>query len=91
MPYSVMLDAGHGGTDPGAVYNGRQEKEDALALTLAVGEVLQNNGFSGNRADIKVNIPADASGEISFTVIMHIRNVIEIVNHIISSFNTIFG
>lgn len=45
MPYSVMLDAGHGGSDPGAVYNGRREKDDALALTLAVGEILQNNGI----------------------------------------------
>lgn len=39
-----MLDAGHGGRDPGAVYNGRQEKDDALALTLAVGEILQERG-----------------------------------------------
>ncbi len=45
MPYSIMLDAGHGGSDPGAVYNGRQEKDDALRLTLAVGEILQNNGI----------------------------------------------
>ena len=46
MPYSIMLDAGHGGErDPGAVYNGRQEKDDALRLTLAVGEILQNNGI----------------------------------------------
>ena len=45
MPYSIMLDAGHGGRDPGAVYNGRQEKDDALRLTLAVGEILQNNGI----------------------------------------------
>lgn len=44
MPYSMMMDAGHGGRDPGAVYNGRQEKDDALRLTLAVGEILQNNG-----------------------------------------------
>ena len=43
MPYSIMLDAGHGGRDPGAVYNGRQEKDDTLRLTLAVGEILQNN------------------------------------------------
>lgn len=45
MPYSIMLDAGHGGRDPGAVYNGRQEKDDALRLTLTVGEILQNNGL----------------------------------------------
>ena len=44
MPYSIMLDAGHGGRDPGAVYNGRQEKDDTLALTLAIGEILQNRG-----------------------------------------------
>lgn len=34
----------HGGRDPGAVYNGRQEKDDNLRLTLAVGEILQNRG-----------------------------------------------
>ena len=45
MPYTVMLDAGHGGINPGAVYAGRQEKDDALNLTLAVGEILQNNGI----------------------------------------------
>ena len=44
MPYSIMLDAGHGGRDPGAVYNGRSEKDDTLALTLAVGEILQSRG-----------------------------------------------
>lgn len=44
MPYSIMMDAGHGGRDPGAVYNGRQEKDDTLRLALAVGEILQNNG-----------------------------------------------
>ena len=45
MPYTIMLDAGHGGRDPGAVYNGRQEKDDTLALTLAVGELLQERGL----------------------------------------------
>ena len=40
-----MLDAGHGGRDPGAVYNGRQEKDDTLALTLAIGEILQGRGI----------------------------------------------
>ena len=45
MPYSIMLDAGHGGRDPGAGYNGRQEKDDTLALTLAIGEILQGHGI----------------------------------------------
>ena len=45
MPYSIMLDAGHGGRDPGAVYNGRKEKDDNLRLVLAIGEILQNNGI----------------------------------------------
>ena len=44
MPYSIMLDAGHGGSDPGAVYNGRREKDDTLRLVLAIGQILQNRG-----------------------------------------------
>ena len=40
----VVLDAGHGGANPGAVYNGRQEKDDALELAFAVGRVLEDNG-----------------------------------------------
>lgn len=45
MPYTIMLDSGHGGRDPGAVYNGRQEKDDALRLVLAIGEILQDRGI----------------------------------------------
>ena len=45
MAISIMLDAGHGGRDPGAVYQGRQEKDDALRMTLAVGRILENNGL----------------------------------------------
>ena len=45
MPVTVMLDAGHGGVNPGAVYEGRQEKDDALALVSAIGPILQNNGI----------------------------------------------
>ncbi len=43
---TVIIDAGHGGSDPGAVYMGRQEKEDALALALAVGERLEEAGVN---------------------------------------------
>ena len=46
MPYTIVLDAGHGGANPGAVYNGRQEKDDALRLTLAVGSLLENAGMN---------------------------------------------
>lgn len=45
MPYSIMLDAGHGGAEPGAVYNGRLEKDDTLNLVLTIGDILQNNGI----------------------------------------------
>ncbi len=39
MP-TVIIDPGHGGLDPGAVYQGRQEKDDNLRLALAVGKLL---------------------------------------------------
>ncbi len=41
---TVMIDAGHGGWDNGASYNGRAEKTDNLNLALAVGNILANNG-----------------------------------------------
>jgi len=44
--YTIVMDAGHGGSDYGAVYNGRNEKDDTLALTLAVGNILQNAGIN---------------------------------------------
>lgn len=43
--YRIALDAGHGGSDPGAVYKGWQEKDDTLDLTLAVGDILKKNGI----------------------------------------------
>lgn len=40
----VVMDAGHGGSNPGAVYEGRREKDDALTLALAIGQILELNG-----------------------------------------------
>lgn len=40
----VVIDPGHGGANPGAMYGGRREKDDALALSLAVGSILERNG-----------------------------------------------
>lgn len=47
-PFIVVLDAGHGGHDPGNLGNGYLEKNIALNIVLKVGEIL-----SANR-DIKV-------------------------------------
>lgn len=49
MAYKIMLDAGHGGGDPGAVYQKRQEKDDTLRMTLAVGG---NPGEEWNRCGL---------------------------------------
>ena len=43
---TIALDAGHGGSDPGATYNGRAEKDDTLRLTRAVGKILEMNGIN---------------------------------------------
>ena len=50
MAYTIVLDAGHGGSNPGATYNGRQEKTDALNLTLAVGKLLENAGVKDRKS-----------------------------------------
>lgn len=41
----IVVDAGHGGSDPGATFQGRQEKDDTLRLALAVGRILEDNGI----------------------------------------------
>ncbi len=39
--FKVVLDAGHGGKDPGAIGNGVQEKDVTLALVLKIGKILE--------------------------------------------------
>lgn len=46
--FVVVLDAGHGGKDPGNLGNGYKEKDIALKIVLAVGKALEKN------PDIKV-------------------------------------
>ena len=41
---TIVLDAGHGGTDPGAVNGARTEAADNLRMALAVGPILQACG-----------------------------------------------
>lgn len=40
----LCFDYGHGGRDPGAVYKGRREKDDNLALGKAVAAELRRHG-----------------------------------------------
>lgn len=44
-PFRVVLDYGHGGTDPGAIYNGRREKDDTLRLGKLVTAELRRQGI----------------------------------------------
>ncbi len=57
----VVIDAGHGGADPGAKFEGRQEKDDALRLALAVGNILSQNGVDVRytRTDDTYNTPLE--------------------------------
>src|SRR5699024_1572841 len=47
-PFTVVLDAGHGGHDPGNLGSGFKEKEIALDIVLKIGDILEKN------PDIKV-------------------------------------
>lgn len=40
--FKVVLDAGHGGKDPGAMKNGLKEKEIALDVVLKIGKILED-------------------------------------------------
>ena len=46
MNRKVIIDAGHGGIDPGAVYQGRMEKADNLQLAFDLGNALMRRGIA---------------------------------------------
>lgn len=46
QPRVVVLDAGHGGYDPGALGGTLKEKNVNLQITLKVGEILKQNGIT---------------------------------------------
>lgn len=43
---AIVIDAGHGGEDPGAVLGNVKEKDINLQITLFLGELLESNGFN---------------------------------------------
>ena len=68
----ICVDAGHGGKDSGAVWDGRMEKDDSLALALKVAEQIEAMGHEAiltrdddsypyftDRADLANNAEAD--------------------------------
>ncbi len=42
---SILLDAGHGGSDPGCQYYGADERDITLAVTLELGSILEDMGY----------------------------------------------
>lgn len=40
---TIVIDAGHGGKDPGAMYGGKKEKDVALAIALKVGKLIEDS------------------------------------------------
>lgn len=61
MPKTIIIDPGHGGFDPGAVFGNRREKDDNLRLALAVGQGLENAGYHiiYTRKDDRYDSPYD--------------------------------
>ena len=52
MDYKVVIDAGHGGSDPGAVANGVNEKDLNLRISQYMYERFREKGIpnKGNRS-----------------------------------------
>ncbi len=45
MARKVIIDAGHGGVEPGAIFEGRKEKDDTLQLAFDLGNALERRGI----------------------------------------------
>ncbi|WP_019534200.1 N-acetylmuramoyl-L-alanine amidase [Paenibacillus ginsengihumi] len=56
----IMIDAGHGGKDPGAIGNGLREKDLTLKLALRIGQLLAARG-----ADVRYTRTDDTFVELS--------------------------
>ncbi|WP_276390879.1 N-acetylmuramoyl-L-alanine amidase family protein [Eudoraea chungangensis] len=67
-PFVVVLDAGHGGHDPGNLGNGYMEKNIALKIVLEVGRILSSN------QDIKVVYTRDSDSFVDLFVRGEIAN-----------------
>ncbi len=66
-PFVVVLDAGHGGKDPGNMGNGYKEKDIALSIVLKIGKELEkyDNIKVIYTRDSDVFIPLEKRGKIA--------------------------
>ncbi len=58
---TIVLDAGHGGQDPGAMRNGVVERSITLDIVMRLGRILQKNGVKvvyTRRANTTVSLPS---------------------------------
>lgn len=62
----IGLDYGHGGTDSGAVYNGRKESNDVLYLGKLIAEKLRSHGITVGESRTKdISVPLSMRARLS--------------------------
>ena len=80
--YVVFVDAGHGGSDPGAVANGVKEKDINLSVALKVRSKLQDLG-------VQVVMNRDKDIFVNYTVgFLIVSIIVFIINKIIQKRKT---
>ena len=93
--FVVLLDAGHGGKDPGACHNGgktlaEQEKTYTLAVMLKVMELLEDEDDIEVRASRTTDVYIDREGRIDYVLDNPDANLLVSV-HINSHSNSIYN
>lgn len=76
---TIVIDPGHGGSDPGAVYQGVYEKDLNLDIALRLKKILEDNGarvLMTRESDVYVNLYARAgmANEIKADIFISIHN-----------------
>lgn len=74
--YKIVIDPGHGGSDPGAVANGLKEKDLTLKISLEVARLLKAAGFQVILTrDKDIDLPLDRrrTPDCDISVSIHIN------------------
>jgi N-acetylmuramoyl-L-alanine amidase len=75
---SILLDAGHGGSDPGCQYYGVDEKDITLAVTKDLGRILQSKGYQVvySRSDdtyVSLEDRSDMANDLDVTIFVSVH------------------